>query len=452
MNVTKLRLFGLVLGVSVCGTALAQSWQPARSSQSVQQSDDEASAVTQVDWQDRVLRRPQSLQWQSSQRGGTYQTARRSAYGDEVVMESSGSTVKSPAAKRQAPLATDAEVIPPGQAQPFEPIASAGPFADTGRGGRRCASCNGGATDGEMVEDGSSCDACNACEGPACGERCDFGWEVFDGCCGPLLRGISVFAGADAFKGPMDRGSNGDFGVNEGVNMARPLGDPWGCGYQIGANFVQSSFSSARNEETEYRDWPYRKQYFVTTGIFRNADPCGGLQWGVVYDYLHDIYYQNADLQQIRCDLGVAFCRGWETGFYGAFSINSDRYEVGRTVAGKLESTDMFTMYVGQKFENGGHGRVFGGATSNGDGLVGGNLWLPLGRGLALENRLTYLIPNGKITGQRDTVSQEREGWGLTMQLVWYPGQSAKCQPENPYRPMLGTADNSTFMVDRVTR
>ena len=72
-------------------------------------------------------------------------------------------------------------------------------------------------------------------------------------------------------------------------------------------------------------------------------------------------------------------------------------------------------------------------------------------KGFALENRLTYLIPNGKMTGNRDTSSQERESWGFVIQLVWYPGQNAKCQMQNPYRALFNVADNSLFMVDRLT-
>ncbi len=124
------------------------------------------------------------------------------------------------------------EPIPPGTQ--FEALTPDGAFAGEGFQGR----------DGCGADDGE-CDECGSCDGPACRACCD-DWPVFDGCCGPWLRGLSVFLGGDAFKGPLDRGTNGDFGLNEGLNLARPLGDPWGCGYQIGANFVQSDFSGAK--------------------------------------------------------------------------------------------------------------------------------------------------------------------------------------------------------------
>ena len=42
---------------------------------------------------------------------------------------------------------------------------------------------------------------------------------------------------------------------------------------------------------------------------------------------------------------------------------------------------------------------------------------------------------------------QVRETWGVAMNLVWYPGRSARCVGESCYRPVLNVADNSQFMV-----
>ena len=61
---------------------------------------------------------------------------------------------------------------------------------------------------------------------------------------------------------------------------------------------------------------------------------------------------------------------------------------------------------------------------------------------------MSYLIPK---QGRGD-VAETRESWGLTIQLVWYPGQNAKCQQKNPFRALLPVADNSLFMVDRLAQ
>jgi hypothetical protein len=463
MRLTNIWLTGILLGGMVvwnfCEQGFAQAWQ--------EQSAESTS--TSTDWDQRVVKRPQQSQWHAvrpstkvsyeqpaeqesstvpyqqpmrpRQTSSTYRTAQRPANGRNAFETVSMS-------KEQAGMAQDAEVIPAGkiqqgESQEFEPIATDGSFNNSGS----CSSC-GGAMDG-----GDSCDTCGA---PACDEVCNFGWEVFDGHCGPWLRGLSVFAGVDGFKGSLDRGTNGNFGVNEGLNLARPLGDPWGCGYQIGANFVQSDFSGVQTVGASERGrlFPanFRKQYFVTAGIFRRAGECGGFQGGIAYDYLYDMYdlkdstvqqetrNENTSVQQLRSETGFVLDDVYDIGYYGAYGVGTDRH-----LDGKLDPTDMFVLYVRRNFENGGDGRIWGGASGNGDGLIGVDLWVPLGKGFALENRANYMIPKGS----GDT-AQARESWGLVMQLVWYPGLNAKCQQRNPYRPLFNVADNSLFMVDRM--
>jgi hypothetical protein len=329
------------------------------------------------------------------------------------------------------------EVIPPGTQ--FDALTPDGRFAGEGFAGPGC--------DVQGGECGGECDECDECCGPACGACCD-DWPLFDGNCGPWLRGLSVFLGGDAFKGTLDRGTNGDFGLNEGLNLARPLGDPWGCGYQIGANFVQSDFSGAKALVTDDTtvSAPYRKQYFATAAIFRRAQ-CNGWQWGVAYDFLHDTFVGNTDLQQIRSETSYLFNNTWELGYFGAYGVSTDADPV---VPGKLNASDMFCLYVRQNFECGGNGRLWLGATGGGDGLLGADLWIPLGKSFALQNEINYRIPKRGNNDSADPTALPTESWGFVIQLVWYPGQSAMCQRQNMYRPMFNVADNSLFMVDRL--
>ena len=327
------------------------------------------------------------------------------------------------------------EEIPPGEIQ-YEPMAQEGVYSNDnssgpaiyGAGGT-CADCDQG-------------DQCGSCNGP----RYDaFGYECFDGCLHlGWLRNFSFFAGLHGFKGPVDRGQNGNFGTQEGLNFSGPLGDPWGTGYQLGLNVVQSNFSGGPNVRGNDRTIALadRHQYFATAALFHRA-VCGGLQWGVAFDYLQDEYYETTSLKQMRSETGLVLDDHYEIGYFGMYGVGTDR-----TIDGKLDPTDMFCVYARRYFDNGGDGRIWGGVTGYGDGVLGADLWVPLGKGFALENGVNFVIPK---QGHGD-VGQQRESWGLMMQLVWYPGKSALQQQKNPYRPMFHVADNSLFMVDRLAQ
>jgi hypothetical protein len=442
MNLAKTCLVGVLLfGGALWGTraiAYTEVWQDVRQEKG---TTGVARTVAAVDWEQRALKRPQAAN-PTAQRWVNPRVAQRPSY-DQAAMETVPLPEESPTPiQKQAAPVRKPDASEPGAMQ-FEAIPPGSIFDGESTGRQRgCASC--GQNGGEVAGD---CDECGSCDECCPDGGCDFGWEVFDGCCGPFLRGLSVFGGVDGFKGPLDRGTNGNFGVNEGLNLARPLGDPWGCGYQIGANFVQTDFSGAPAFSADGHNFfeaPFRKQYFITAGLFRRACGCG-FQWGLAYDFLHDIYYGNANLQQVRSETAFVLDETYEIGYYGTYGVGTDK---DRVIDGKLDPTDMFILFVRRNFENGGDGRLWVGATGNGDGLLGADLWVPLGQGFALENRVNYMIPK---QGRGDT-AEARESWGLLIQLVWYPGQNARCQQKNPYRPIFNVADNSLFMVDRLAR
>jgi hypothetical protein len=146
-----------------------------------------------------------------------------------------------------------------------------------------------------------------------------------------------------------------------------------------------------------------------------------------------------------------------EIGYSGAYGIGGDTSTAqttgGNAVIGRLEPTDQFICYIRRYFDNGGDGRLYGGVTGKGDGLVGADVWIPLSGGWALQNNFTYMIPkqgrgttvdgNGLVTG-----GQVRETWGVAMNLVWYPGRSARCVGNSCFRPVLNVADNTQFLVN----
>jgi len=299
----------------------------------------------------------------------------------------------------------------------------------------------------DMFPAGHGCNECG-CGEMGCGGGCG---GCYSGCgvavrgwnTDWLLRDLSLFAGVHGFKGPPDRGRNGNFGFQEGVNFGAPLG--WlgwvnGTGLQLGLEAVQSNFEGDRIDAAI--SGADHDQLFFTAGIFHRAIR-GGLQWGMAYDMLHDVYRgETTDLRQIRSETGWVFSGGLrEIGYFGAYGLGEER-----TIDGRLDPTDMFAFYYRRYFSGGGDGRFWAGFTGRGDGLIGADLRAPLGKRWALENRVNYLIPKqGSNNG-----GQVEESWGLTIQLVWYFGQPAACVRNSPFRPLLNVADNSLFLVDRM--
>jgi hypothetical protein len=281
-------------------------------------------------------------------------------------------------------------------------------------------------------------------DGGPCYDECG---DCYDGCCpglgvgvtGYILRHASLFAGVHGFKGPVDQGRNGNFGIHEGFNFGAALGGGIDWGYQLGFAAVQSNFSGDQTAGSRRGD---RDQYFFTAGLFKRAQ-CWGLQWGVVYDVQHDRYYDNAVLEQIRQETSLVLPNGNEIGYFGMYGLDGDTYSQAAANGLRFDPTDMYAVFIRRHFELGGEGRIWGGVSGWGDGIFGADLRMPLGKSWAIENRLAYLVPKEG----RGADGQLHESWGLAIQLVWYPGRNAACEGQNCYRPMLNVADNSTFMV-----
>lgn len=288
--------------------------------------------------------------------------------------------------------------------------------------------------------------ACHDCGSGGC-NYCDDGWECRGGCCpglgvgaaGYVLRNSSLFAGVHGFKGPVDMGRNGNFGLHAGVNMGAAVGSGFDIGYQLGFMAVQSNFSGDQLSRSGRED---RDQFFFTGGLFKRS-PCGGLQWGVVFDIQHDRYYSRLDLQQIRQETSLVFPNGNEIGYMGIYGLDGDTYWASAENAIWFDPTDMYAVFLRRQFELGGEGRIWGGISGWGDGVFGADLRVPLGNSWAIENRINYLIPKEG----HGVNAQRQESWGVAIQLVWYPGRHAACESQNCYRPLLSVADNSTFMV-----
>ncbi len=272
-------------------------------------------------------------------------------------------------------------------------------------------------------------------------------WTISDS----MPRDFSVFAGVQGFKGATDLGRNGNFGFHEGFNLGGLFGDPWGFGYQAGAQGVHSDFKgnqtlNSGSGEPQYDDTA-RNQVFVTGAIFRRVLD-GGLQGGTAIDYFHDSYYETTDLMQIRTEWSLVWPAAFEIGFWGAFGVSREqmhaRLNPETPLNYVLSPKDMYSLFYRRYFTGGGQGRLWAGLSGMADVLVGADLSIPLGTSWALENNFSYVLPkHGTSSG-----GQMEESFAVSIQLVWYPGRSAYDVHRTPSCPLFNVADNSVFLVD----
>ena len=254
-----------------------------------------------------------------------------------------------------------------------------------------------------------------------------------------------IFTGVSGFTGPANRGGHGSFGFNEGFNWTSSL-DRMGYGFmtaQAGFRAVQSGLSGSDFTEED------RKQTFVTLGLFRRAD--WGLQGGAVVDYMHDDWYYDMDLLQVRAELSWMYPSGHEFGFWMAADADHarTRSRVGlpfpTTTIEEWRSTDLYAFFFRcTNNDTGAVGRIFGGFTGSKDGLIGADLTVPFATQWALDAEFTYLIPE---EGSGPEGSSE-EGWNVGLYLVFYPGCKT-AYDKNYNKPLFDTAGNGNFFVDR---
>ncbi len=321
---------------------------------------------------------------------------------------------------------------------------------------------------------GDGCDSCNSSNcGGCCDDCCDpcpYGrpwilapidfvlgglWHCgpHHGACDPCAgwwwgQDLTLFAGVHNFKSNVDLGVNSNFGFQEGLNWSMPFWHAAGIGAQIGFQTMQSDFYD--NNLTDEG----RHQFFLTAGFYRRVQCESGWQYGVVYDWLHDEFYEDYDVGQVRGELSYLWnCRN-EIGFMYAGGVKTGIAERnGQELRGtEYEVIDQYALYFRRQFDFGGEGRVFGGGANNlsessgGAGIVGVDFRAPIANCWAFEGGFNYLMPEGSDENHSDASD---ETWNIALNLVWYPGCTAKgC---SPYRPLFNVADNGSLMVGRHT-
>ena len=271
-----------------------------------------------------------------------------------------------------------------------------------------------------------------------------YGWRWY--------RDFTASAGVTSFTNPTDLGINGNYGTNEALNWAMPFWNAFGVGWQLGVRGTQTNFTPTTvNLGGTTISKNARDQQFLTTGLFTRAFEGRGMQGGVAYDYMHDSWFEDNDLAQLRYEMSYVW--GYhEFGFWGASNVADEVGIFGhRTPTPGVASTQsLYTGFYRVQFGDANELKVWGGGTSEQDGIVGALVRAPLHRSLAVESTFTYVIPNRSNTisfgTAGDQVSFSPSAWNLAINLVWYPAARSRRGLASPYRPLFEVADNGSMI------
>ncbi|MDO4559186.1 MAG: hypothetical protein Q4C47_09485, partial [Planctomycetia bacterium] len=214
------------------------------------------------------------------------------------------------------------------------------------------------------------------------------------------LRGLpcvfSASVGVETFRSPLDGPRSANIGFREVANLGGPLFPGYGLGYQIGVAGWQGNFNG--NSSPFGGDEGERSQLFFTTGLFRR-NAYQGFQFGFVWDYMKDEYFNDLEMNAVRAELGFRVDPRFDFGYYGLYNTGNSVYVLDSGNSGDYELTTLHTAYLRWTFENNATARINGGASADGDGYVSGSIAVPVGERLALDTQCYALFPDEKTNG-----------------------------------------------------
>lgn len=279
-----------------------------------------------------------------------------------------------------------------------------------------------------------------------CGSSCRCGDRV------GLFDNFSLFLGLEGSKQPQDYGVNAHFGGRFSANMGVPLMEELGLGLQIGTSMNYTD--NAVQVFERFGEATGRFQSFTTVGLFQRND--SGLVWGGAVDYLHQTYYDSADLFQFRGQLGWQFTEQTQVGFQASLSGDHDRNQVGG-IPVTLSPLNQGSLYFNYRWESQAETKIWLGIAeshgernlafeallsdppqrSSGARLVfGAEIHVPLNDYVALFGQGNFILPAD--TGTVDSY----------LGIVVYPSGGAKRSRRSRFAPLLPVANSPAFAVD----
>lgn len=322
----------------------------------------------------------------------------------------------------------------------------------------------GGDIYGDEVYIDGDC-GCDASIGQQCrgGDCCGRG-GCPDGPCwlgnlGKAFQTGEYFGGAVGFQNPLfttpgqeepadenNLASDSSFGAYGGFNLGIPL-CRLSCGVLSGQFGIRSVNTNFNGNEFSSED---RRQIFVTTGVYRRVDY--GLQFGVVADILHEEWFTESDLVQIRADIGWVYPAGHTFGFRYATGVQDDETQGafdGENFINFFQTTeDNYRFYYRHVAPWGGWGEAFVGWAEASQTIIGVDVDLPVTDRISFQSGFTAFLNDDVVAANSNFQGGNlNESWNL------FAGVSFKPQGRGWYksydRPLFSVADNGTFLTRR---
>ena len=321
-----------------------------------------------------------------------------------------------------------------------------------------CGGCSTGYSCGASPAIGDGCCGRGGCPGsPGCG-GCP-GGPCWLGNIGKALYTGEYFGGATAFQNPLftapgqdlpidenELASDSSFGFYGGFNLGIPLCRLSG-GYLSGQFGIRSVNTNFNGNEFTSED---RRQTFITTGLYRRVDY--GLQFGAVADILHEEWFTESDLVQIRADLGWVYQGGHTIGFRYATGVQDDFTDGtfdGNQFTEFFQTTDdNYRFYYRHMAPWGGWGEGFVGWGEASQTIIGFDIDLPVSDRVSFQSGFTaYLNDDVVPAGSNFQGGNLNEAWNLFVGISFKPQGRAWYRSYD--RPLFSVADNGTMLVRR---
>jgi len=187
-----------------------------------------------------------------------------------------------------------------------------------------------------------------------------------------------------------------------------------------------------------------RQQVYLTGGLFRRTDY--GLQGGLAWDYLHEAWYFQADVWQMRGEFTWRTEFAGELGIRFAGGLNTDRDDLDLRNGAELflpnsryfEAADQTRFLYRYSWSERSWCEASIGGTSRDALVIGGQLELALMPQVSFRNEFTYV---SGADGSR--VRFAEEGWWLSFAFVWIPPHGIGA---GYHRPLFQVADPGSFL------